>query len=155
CQASSVHQRRRNRCKNGVARLAPGALIIAEEEKLVFDDGTAHRTAELVPESAGNEPAGDRTGCCLREGIGRLRGITTAEFKEAAVEAIATGLGLRGYDAGNGAAKFRIVVLGGDFRLGDRFQCGIDDDDAKNRILIVCSIQLVGSAAEVLSVHKG
>src|SRR5262249_16226469 len=70
------------------------------------------------------------------------------------MKAIAPGLGLRGHDTGNGTAEFRIVVLGGDFRLCNRLQSWIDDDNAKNRILIVCSVQLVSGAAEVLSVNK-
>ena len=53
--------------------------------------------------------------------------------------------GLPGYDAGDCIAELRVIILRGDFDLGDGIEVRVNHGYALDRILIVGSIELVTS----------
>ena len=67
---------------------------------------------------------------------------------------VAARLGLDGDQSSDSLAKFGVVVLKINFRLGNCVEVGIDDDDSQNGILVISSIQLVAGSAEVLAVDE-
>jgi hypothetical protein len=56
------------------------------------------------------------------------------------VDVIAARLGLGSHYAPNGFAEFGVIVLEGKLGLSYSVQIRVDDNDAKNRILIVSAI---------------
>ncbi len=68
------------------------------------------------------------------------------------MEDVGAGLGLHRHDARRGLAELGIVVLRRDFRLADRLERRVDDDDAENRIAVLGAVELIPRAAEVLAV---
>ena len=67
---------------------------------------------------------------------------------------IGTRLGLRGHDAGDCLAEFRVIVLQRDLGFGHGIQVGIHHDDPKDRILVVSAVQFEGGAAEMLALGE-
>ena len=68
------------------------------------------------------------------------------------MEFVGTGLGLHFDDAGGGLAGFRVVILKGDFGLGDGVEVGVYNDNAEDRILVVGSVEFEVGAGEVLAI---
>src|SRR5437763_111543 len=119
-------------------------LVVTEEEQFILDDWAADRTAKLVPHGGGNKFSSNRILLELCEGIACLSGITAPEPEGSAVQGIGARTGLRGHDAGNGLAKFGIIILQGHLGFSDGVQVRINHDDAKNWVLIICAVELVG-----------
>ena len=69
------------------------------------------------------------------------------------MEVVGARLGLRRHHGRHGLAELGVEVLRCDLRLGDRVQRRIHDDDAQDRILIVCAVQLESGAAESLAIN--
>ena len=90
----------------------------------------------------------------LSEWISCLGPIAAAEAENAAVEIIAPRFSLGRHYAGYRFAEFSVVILGSDLCLGDRIEIGIDNDNAQNWVLVIGSIQLVCSTAEMLAVDE-
>src|SRR5205807_6378496 len=120
----------------------------------VLDDRATDGTPELAPQVNRDHAPGCGVLLKLSERVSRLGPVAAAESKSTAVEVVAAGLGLGGHYAGDGFAKFRVVVLRGDFRLGDGIQVGVDDNNTEDRILVIRSVQLVSRAAEVLAIDE-
>src|SRR5260370_34154684 len=53
----------------------------------------------------------------------------------------------------NSLAKRRIEVLCRDLRLRQRIKVRVDDDDAKNWILVVSAVKSVGHSGKGLAIH--
>src|SRR5216684_2303019 len=96
----------------------------------------------------------DRIRLKLSEGVTCLQGIGAAEPEAAAVDVIAARLGLCGYDACYGLAKFGVIILQCNLSLRHRVQVRIYHNNSQNRILVVRSIQFVCGAAKVLPLDK-
>ena len=95
--------------QRGAVVLAVG-LIIAEVERLVLLDGTAERSAELVPQRGRDElsvGADDRLS--LGEGIARGAVLVATVFEDAAVKRVGAGLRVGGDDGLAGLAEFGVV----------------------------------------------
>ena len=112
------------------------ALIIAKSEKLVLPNGSANSTSELIPVSAGNATLRGR----LSKRITGEIGIGALKIERRSVDLVGARFGLRRHDRADGFTKFRVVILVDYFRFADGLEIRIDNDDAKNRILIVCAI---------------
>ena len=61
--------------------------------------------------------------------------------------------GLRGHNRTDGFTKFRVVILMNNLRFGDGIKIRIDNDDPKDRILIVCAIQFECCTGKVLPIR--
>ena len=57
-------------------------------------------------------------------------------------------------NAGVRHAEFGVIVLRGDFGLGHGIEHRIDDDDAEDGILVVCTIKLEAGSAEGLAIDR-
>ncbi len=136
------------RAADGIAR----ALVIAEEEPLVSHDRSAHRGAELTLARIGQELAGERVGLELRERVAGLEPLVLVEDEPAAAHLVPSGLGLHRDHAGRRLAELGVVVLRCDFRLGDRLERRVDDDDAEDRVAVLGAVELIAGAAEMLAV---
>src|ERR1700730_10763731 len=66
---------------------------------------------------------------------------------------VRTGFGLDRDHPGQRLPKFRVVVLGGDFRFGERLRGWVDYDNSQDRVAIISAVQLKGRAAEMLTVY--
>ena len=130
------------------ARL-PGSLVIAEEKELVLPDWAAQRSAELLEASIRK-----RVGWFVLEGIASLLPIAPPIIECRAVKIVRTGLGLDSDHAGDGLAKFRVVILQRHFCFLNRIEVRIDDNDAENRILVIGSVEFERGAAKVLAVYE-
>ena len=67
---------------------------------------------------------------------------------------IGAGFGLSADYSGRRCSKLRVKSSRGHFRLGDRFQCRINNDPTQHGIMVVGSVQQVGNASEALTVHE-
>ena len=75
------------------------------------------------------------------------------ELEPAAAELVGSRLGLHRDDARRGLTELGVVVLRRDLRFANRFEVWIDDDDSKNRVAVLGSVQLIRRSAEMLTVH--
>src|SRR4029077_9543973 len=131
-----------------------GPLVVAKKEQFVLNDGATDGATELLPARRWNKASSDRISRKLRKGIARLLRVGAAEPKSAAMKFIGARLGLRGDDAGHCLAEFSVIVLQRDFGFGNGVEVGIHDDNSKDRVLVVSSIQFERGAAEVLSLGE-
>ena len=106
----------------------------------------------MVPQGVGDEFPRQGILGGLGKWIARLQLVAAAEPEGAAMYLIRAGPGLRRYDRREGLSEFRVIVLRGDLGFRHRFQVGVDDDDAQNRVPVIGAIELEGTAAEVLPV---
>src|ERR1700722_5479464 len=145
--AALQRQQRWDGAESGRPNLLPHTLVVTEEECFVLEDGTTDGTAKLILEAA-------RITCSFghREGITRQVGIAFAIVEESSVEGIGARFSLDSLYRGDGLAKLRVEVLGGDLGLRHRLVVGINDDDAENGILIVGAVQRIVHAAEGLTI---
>src|SRR5260370_33801461 len=67
---------------------------------------------------------------------------------------VRAGLGLHSDNTCDSLAELGVIVLQCDLRLLDGVEVRIHHDDPKNRVLVVCPVQLEGRAAEVLAIHE-
>ena len=113
-----AHQRARYRLAVRRTYPRPRGLVIPEKEDLIFLDGAADGSSILAIQTGRKKTPSDRIGSGLREGIARLRGVTAAEPKGAAMETITARLGLAGNHAGNRLPELSVVVLAGHLGFG-------------------------------------
>ena len=132
----------------------PRALIIAEKEQLVLNDGPANCAAELLPARSWDESASEGIFRKLCEGIPSLISVRATEPEPASVNVIAARFSLGGNDAGHCLAEFRVIVLQRYFSFGHCVQIRINHDDSENRILIVGAVEFERSSAEVLALRE-
>ena len=123
------------------------ALIIAEEEQLVLDDGTADGSAELPPICSRQRHTG-----LVREGIARLLVTIAIEEEPGTVNFVRSGLGLHLDYARRRLAGFCVVILKRNLGFANRIQVRVHDDDTQDGILVIRAIKLKVSAREMLSV---
>src|SRR5260370_3180888 len=67
---------------------------------------------------------------------------------------VRAGLGLHSDNTCDSLAELGVIVLWWYLRLLDGVEVRIHHDDPKNRVLVVCPVQLEGRAAEVLAIHE-
>ena len=84
--AAGSGQFRRNGSQDGSPGLFAQALVVAEEEELVFMDRSAHRSAELIVQVGREVFAGERIRRELGKWVARLLGIGAAILEGRAVE---------------------------------------------------------------------
>src|SRR5258708_21639885 len=120
----------------GRADVAALALIVAKDEELVLEDRSAERAAKFVPVAFRN------TGCCLSKRVfGEIR-VRALIIKCRTMNFICAGLSLRCHHSANGLAELRVVVLLGNLNFLNGLEIGINDDNSKDRVLVVGTVQL-------------
>src|ERR1700733_12053192 len=152
--ASTLNKRGRNRQLVGRTVVFARRLVIAKEKQLVLDDWAANGATELLPAIGGNEFPGNRIRSIFGERVAGGSGIGSPKPESLPVEVIAAGLRLHCYDSAQRFAELSVIVLQIDLCFLNGVQIRIDDNNSKNRILVVSSIQFECRTAEVLSVHK-
>src|SRR5262249_30987742 len=90
----------------------------------------------------------------LRERITCLLAVAAVVIEAAAMEFVGARLGLNRDNAGRGFSEFGIVVLERDLGFLNRVEVRIDDNDSKDRVLVVGAVQLEGRAAKVLAINE-
>ena len=109
---------------DGIADLVANTLVIAEDEKLVFEDGAAGRGAELMQVDGGH---GSRRGI---EPVARVDGVVAVEVVGGTVKGIGAGLDA---DVDDGAGLPTVVGLGAGLNV--EFLNGVDGENCGGRSL--------------------
>ena len=141
--------------QDAAADVPPGSLVISKHKELIPFDRPAERAAKLIPLRDGDEPAvgaEDRTR--LGKRIARLNMIVAQILEAAAVERVSAGLGLCTNHARRSGAELRVVIGRGDLGFGHGLEGGINNDPTKHGVVVIGSIQKMGSARETLPVHQ-
>ena len=126
--------------------MAALTLIIAKNEELVLPNGSAKRTSELIPVAAGN------TTLLIKWIAGKI-GIRALKLEPRSVNLVGARFSLRRDNRTDGLTKFRVVILMNNLRFLDGVKIRIHNDDPKDRILIVCAIQLERGTGKVLPIR--
>ena len=125
------------------AILLPGALVIAEEERLVLLNRSADRAAELIPQGGRNElavSAHDRLG--LGERVARGAMLVAPVPESAAMERVGAGFRLRGNHRLAGLPELGVVGRGGDFQFRHGVEIRSNDGFTQYGIAVIRAIQL-------------
>ena len=69
------------------------------------------------------------------------------------MESVAARLGLAGDDGSYSLTELRVVILRRDLRFRNGVEGRIYDDNAKNGILVVRTVELISDAGELLTIH--
>src|SRR5262245_33464220 len=150
-QVAGPFRRRRHARRQGAAVRLPLALIVSENEGLVFLNRRAERAAELIPEGGRDETVGRaRQQPGLREGIAGGPRAAATELKRAAVILVTARLRLRGNESLARLSELGVVGSGGDLQFRKRVQIGSDDWLAQDGIAIVRPVKQERDAAPIL-----
>src|ERR1700733_2733035 len=129
-KACAPDQRSRNILLQTRTDLLTRPLIIQKVKRLILDDGTADRAAELAVKRTRDELACHRVRRGLSEGVPGLECITPAVHEDIAMQRVRARPCLRGHEAGNRATELCGKIFRVDSRLTDRIKGRIHDDDA-------------------------
>ena len=111
-----------------------GAQVVAEEEQLVFDDGSADAAAEVVVGEMAERPG--------EVGAG-VDGVVLDELEGRTVELVGSGLEGHIGDGADGAAKFRFKVIGGDVDGLDGLGRRNEDLEQAGALVVVDAFDLI------------
>ena len=122
----------------GIEYALPGALVVAEDEELIFDDRAAQRSAKLVPMNLVGQAG---------EVVLRVERTVAIKLENIAMPIIGSGLGDDTHHAawGEPVARIKVVANHAEFlgRVGIRKWCGSEIIV----IDVVCAVQEIQGAA--------
>ena len=128
------------------------SLIVEEEESLIFHDRASRAIRQTGRRLNRELLAGYGIGRRLGKRIACFESIAAAVHEDVAMEGIGSRTGLCGDEACDCPSEFSREILGIDAGFADRIHRGVDDDDAVDRLAIVCSVKLVTQRTVVRSI---